>query len=340
MLQTNRAITGMVATLVVGLGGCGGAARDPEVARVGSSTITRQLLAGWMAAIAPEHFVPDPPQYSVCIKREVALALSEASSVAVKRECEAQYRGLERQGLESLITAQWLLGEAAARKLTVSGQEVQARRQDAAAAPAPGTGDDGALQARAELSAIKLRAFATAGASSISRAQVAEYYRQHIKSLEHPEVRYLDVAENLSAAGAVKVWHEIRAGAYNLHKESLHELIEGTDITGGRYTTQAARRAIFAAKPHELSRPIKLNNYYAVFEVTRIVPASRPAFARVERTLRAQLEHERSERALTQFVSAWRRRWIARTDCAPGYIVQKCRQYTGAKAPENPVAFE
>jgi len=332
----------VIALAGIGLAACSGAAREQVVARVGSNAITHRTLTRWMAALAPEHVVPDAPRYTACVKRQQALALAQASSAAMKQECAQQYRALEQQALDLLISSQWLLGEAAARHLTVSGRELNARLSDRASvarlAGAPGA--DAEAQARAELSAVKLRQAVEAGEPRITRAQVATYYRQHRQLFERPEVRYLDVVENLTAAGAARVRREVLAGAYGLAARSLHEVIEGFDIVGGRHTTQAARRAIFAAKPHVLSQPVKLNKYYAVFEVTRIVPPRRQPLARVERSLQARLEREQRKRELAQLIAAWRRTWIARTDCAPGYTVQKCRQYTGTRVPEDPLAFD
>jgi hypothetical protein len=324
------------------LAGCAGSTRDPAVARIGVSAITHEALARQMAAIAPEHVVPDPPHYDACVKRQQTLALTEGSTTAIRQECEQQYRASERRALDLLIAWQWLSAEAGHRHLVISDDEVKARSSgpDAMPALAGMSGEQAALQARGEVTAGKLRRLVTGEVQPVTRAQVAVYYRDHLPSFERPERRYLDMAEGMTAAGAAQYRREVLAGTTNLYATSLHEDVIGS--TGGvsPLTRKAALRAILEAQPHVVSAPILLNAAWAVFEITRIVPHTRQPLPQVEQQLKARLETERRDRALARFIATWRRTWTARTSCAPGYIVQKCRQYRGPRATEEPLAFE
>jgi hypothetical protein len=73
--------------------------------------------------------------------------------------------------------------------------------------------------------------------------------------------------------------------------------------------------------------------------VTRVVPPKRKSLAHVEHSIRQQLEREQQRRSLTRFIGAWRAKWIARTDCARGYVVELCRQYSGASKRAAPFTF-
>jgi hypothetical protein len=42
------------------------------------------------------------------------------------------------------------------------------------------------------------------------------------------------------------------------------------------------------------------------------------------------------EQATAAFVKAWRAKWLAKTHCATGYIVEKCADYSGPRIPEDP----
>jgi hypothetical protein len=88
--------------------------------------------------------------------------------------------------------------------------------------------------------------------------------------------------------------------------------------------------------------PVRVGRNYFVFELKEVRPLIQSPLAQVASSIRQELEAEARQRALAAFIASWRRKWIARTDCQPGFVVQKCRQYIASKtsAPENPVAFE
>jgi hypothetical protein len=102
----------------------------------------------------------------------------------------------------------------------------------------------------------------------------------------------------------------------------------------------AILRAIFAAKANTLVGPLPLNGMWCFFQVTHVVPGVVQPLASVQGAIARQLASDRQRRELPRLVAAWRAKWIARTDCRPGYVVQKCRQYRGPKAPEDPLAFD
>lgn len=344
----HAAVALTLAVAAAALAACGSTSHEPFIARVGSSTITQQALRQAMTALAPEHIVPDPPSYSACIKREQTLALTQANGTEARRECQQQYQMLEHQALALLISWQWLAGAAATRDLTVSTAEVKARlREDGSSATAGPASSEEQLLARAELTAAKLRQAALGAVQPVTHAQLLDYYHSHTRRFERPDVRYIKLTENFESFAEAQRGREdalagaeiVRAGVKFAHAP-INEVIDGTYIVGGRHTTAAARRAIFAAEPHVLSQPVKLNTAYSFFEITRIVPAHLQSFARIERSLRTTLEGERQKRALGRAVEAWRREWTARTDCSPGYVIQKCRQHKGANAPESPLAFD
>ena len=88
--------------------------------------------------------------------------------------------------------------------------------------------------------------------------------------------------------------------------------------------------------PHKTIAPESGSGFF-VFEVTRVVPGRRTPFAKVREAIAQAMTKQRKEHVLAGFVRAFRRRWTARTDCKPGYIVENCKQYRQAKTgPEDP----
>jgi hypothetical protein len=73
--------------------------------------------------------------------------------------------------------------------------------------------------------------------------------------------------------------------------------------------------------------PLKAGVDFFVFEVTRITPARQLPLAAVRNSISKHLTETSRREALANFISAWRRRWRARTICQPGYVVQECSEY-------------
>jgi foldase protein PrsA len=341
-----------VASASAGLIACGAGAGtgDAVVARVGHSTITEATLSHWTSVLAPEHAVPDPPHYSKCIRREENLTLQPVRA-QLAQECARQYRALRQRALAYLISSHWLIGEAADKGLVPSARQVQAatRRRLASADEPPGEGAggpsasnsaDAAFQARVELASASIRNALFSVEPQITQAVVARQYTREAARFRIPERRDFEIFEHIpSMAAARRTRAQIMAGHRDVSVVHLHEwLLRPTSFNVGR-TKGPITVAIFAASPHVLSEPIPLNGQYALFELTKIRPARVRPLAQVEQSIRDRLTHERQQRTLARFIRQWRRRWSAKTDCAHGYVVQKCRQYAGRRQPENPLAL-
>jgi foldase protein PrsA len=330
----------VVAAALLGLAACGGSAHDGVIVRVGKSAITEGELSRWIATMAPEHVAPDPPRYAACIAHQESVSLQSVKA-ELKEECQRQYQTLRRQALNFLISSQWLIGEAASSGLKVSDSEVRTRLQEEGTRlPYHATGADAELEVEAELAAGKLRQALVRSEPKIPQAQIAQYYRQNIRRYEQPERRDIDIVERLhSEAAARGVMQKIVRGA-SLSKMAIYESIERPrNFAEIPPEKRVMRRAIFAAKPGVLIGPTPLNFLYAVFEVTRIQPRVVQPLAGVQGSIEVKLAEAQQRRTLAKFIDEWRARWRTRTDCHRGYVVQKCKQYGGPKAPENPSTF-
>jgi foldase protein PrsA len=327
-----------------GSGGVRSGRHDPVVVRVGDAAITQPTVTHWMAILAPQHAVPDPPRYAACIARQRALA-PQVTGAGLKEQCRQQYQSLRRQVLTSLISSQWLVGEAADQGMPVSAQEVSQRLAEKQASFATlaefqeslnaidHTIADLKFEIRAELAAEKIRRRFDRGEPKITRSEIADYYKRHIKSYHIPELRYFDIGENFpTAAVARQKRRDVAAG-----RESIHESLPRKSFTDYNGEKRIIYEVIFKAKPHVVSPPIRLNEWFYLINVTRITAPYVQSLAQVQQAIGKKLASEQQRRRLAAFVAAWRKRWTARTDCDTDDVVQKCRQYGGPKAPEDPV---
>jgi foldase protein PrsA len=306
-----------VLLLAASLIGCGGGGRDRAVVRVGSDKITEATFEHWMSVMAPEHAVPDPPSYKKCIAH-IAAQAPQSIAGALEEECRQRYQILRQRVLSFLISSRWLIEEASERGLKVSAAK---------------------LDAEAQLSSARIRQALKGGEPRITQAQIVAYYQRNLERFGRRERRYIDIVERLAskAAASRALGEVVHRGT--LSRIAIHEVFDKTNLDQAVPAKRAILRAIFTARPHSLIGPLPLNEKWCFFEVTRVIPAAVKPLAQVQGAVEQRLAGERRRRTLAQFISAWRRKWIARTDCSPGYVVQKCRQYSGARTPEDPVGF-
>lgn len=319
----------LTSAAVVGLLARGGGGEDSVVARVGQTSISSGAVAHWMTALAEGH----------------------PSSGATAQ------KALREQALDFLISSDWLLGQASEDGLILSESQVRLQLASQRSASFPGgqsemaaflkatgrTHADLVLQARAELAAAKLRQAATSSQPPITEAQVTRFYARHLQLYTIPERRTIEFTNRKTLAAALAVKRQIAAGRgfSSLGGVSMtmplsplsYNLKLGPDAT--------LARAVHFARLNVLSGPVLTNHIdHYVFEVKSITPARVQPLSQVRSAIARRLAEEGKRGSLAAFVAAWRSRWSARTSCSPGYVVQKCRQFSGTRRPEDPDALD
>ena len=260
-------------------------------------------------------------------------------------------RAAQRQALEYLISSEWLIGESASRGLAPSQQEVrqQIARRKTASFPGGETEfneflamthlgiADVEFEAKVELASSKLRQLAVGTASKVTGAQVAAYYKRHRRMFVIPETRVTEFANRKTKAEAEKLKREVESGK---------DLVSATRKAVGEVTMTVSsppnnrnlmEKAVYAAKLNVVTNLVHKGADYDLYRVVKIFPSSVRPLAQVEGTIKSRLADEAQRRALAAFIRAWRAKWMARTNCGSEYLVQKCRQYSGSRALEDPL---
>lgn len=326
------------------------------VVRVAGHAITRAMFAHAFAAEVksegPNAVAPVPPDFTACIEHLQATSAPSGPSGAkpgaaeLKGDCQQQYLTFEKHALDPLIVDQWVIGGAAEEGVHVSGRELEQALKKAEAGHSQAhvaqqlaisgrTLADFALETRVQLLGEGIRHVLAGKTEHITRTQVVDYYNEHKALFGLPPRRDLEIARAGSEAEAQKIKREIASGktfASVVGKLPLTQPIFSRKglVSGyqpGLYRQRPLDHAIFAARPNVLSGPVKINLGYYVFEVKRMLPPVQKPLAEVQLSIRQQLPEILYNHALVAFVSAWRERWTARTDCQPGYVVAKCRQF-------------
>jgi hypothetical protein len=288
----------------------GGAARVSVIARVDGHPITTAALGHWMSALAPAHTVPDPPRFTACVAHQEAISPQPVRAV-LEQECREQYRALKQQALELLISSQWLIGEARALGLT---------------RPHAPSSDDARARSEAQTAKERILQALTASEPRPTPAQIAHYYRRHLRRFTRREQRDIDIAEGFpTELAARRFMSSLARGRKLVTADHLHEEISRPDFATVAANKQIEMRAIFKAPAHTLEGPVPLNGY-SVFEVTRIVPRLVQPLAEARAVIAPVIVGQQRRRTLARFVRAWRAKWTARTSCLPEYVVPGCRQ--------------
>jgi hypothetical protein len=313
--------SGVVLSLVVAvvLGGCGsgGAPAPGAVAvQVGAQQLSVATVQHWSELIASGVVVPD---YS-----------------------DGTAHGLRAQALSYLIGTEWVRGEVARRGLAPSRREVERGiAESGAAVPDQSSAQDGESEAdlrflvEGELAEQALGNLLKRLAPRVSEAEVRAFYVSHIKRYRVRERRVVDLVEGLpSKAAGIRL--RLRAApTASFGRPAFHETVERPLAFNRGSDKGELNRAIFSASPGVVSDPMALNDHYTLFVVRRVIPKAQLPLGRVRASITRLLAAEHSDRAVHAFLAGYRERWRALTNCRAGYVVQKCRQYRGASAPEE-----
>lgn len=343
------------------------------VASVGTTRITLAEVLHEMYIQSTGVPLPDPPDYAGCVARLTRLSAGsrtppgERTEAKLRQNCEAFYEQRLQQALVVLIRRRWVAGEAAELGIRVTPTEVRreveagkkAFRSEAEfeqyVARAGETLADISAQARLNSQTAAIFARIVAKERLPREADVVAYYQAHRRRFAIAPGRQVRIVRTATAVSAAAVGRELRAGrgfdAVARQLSGIGQPIgasggEVKDLKPGVFEERKLNDAIFRARPHRLYGPLQLtashktiapetNTGFFFFEVVRKTPGGRVPFDRVKAALKERLAEREKERVVPPFILAYRRRWKARTDCAPGYVVIGCREYRGPKGQEE-----
>jgi hypothetical protein len=309
------------------LTGCGGSSHSSDpIARVGDAVITKGDL---------EHRVD-----VISVNRTSHLSAEEANT-------------LRRDALEYLIRTQWILQEAPSEHRPLSPTEVDRRLAEKERSLFPGgSGErnqfldqsgqrvaDLKQNLELELAMAKLHHGISQSIWPVTDTEVAAYYRSHLHRFGLPETREIWTIDRKTRAAAAAVKRRVEGGV-RFGSFARTETATGPRGIGGHPPEGAFEEAIDAAKPHILLGPVKYRADYFIFELKRLTQPSYQPLVQVFENIKQTMTKERERVALKRFVREWRLRWAQMTECEPGYVVPKCREYSGPATHENPLAIE
>jgi parvulin-like peptidyl-prolyl isomerase len=104
------------------------------------------------------------------------------------------------------------------------------------------------------------------------------------------------------------------------------------------FLTEPLKKDIFKSATGELIGPVKQEKNYLLLEVVKLHPEKVQTFAEVKTTIEGTLKSEKEQTYFSEWVADFQAKWISRSYCASGYVIEQCANYKGtghpAEAPE------
>jgi len=353
----------LVALLFAGCGAGGstitvnGGNATSGVIHVAGNSISPEAIDHWIGIAAATSQVPSEteaaaagPPYTACIAGAKASAKpakghKPPTSSQLKVQCEDQHNSLRDEATGFLISSDWLLGEASSLGVSVSDAEVKSELDKAH--PKPGELQkylasshqrisDALLGVKLELltAKIKQKIFAAKQPGLIEK-----YYRENISQFSTGETRNLLMIQTNTGAQAKRAKAAIQsgqsfgsvAGRFSIEPEAKTNGGLLKAVTNG-YFVEPVGKAVDNAKKGVLTGPIEGGGLYWLFQVLSTTPGTRQTLEQAEPKIKQQIAATAQESVIREFVTQFKKKWTAKTDCHAGYVVPDCRQYQTPKA--------
>lgn len=197
---------------------------------------------------------------------------------------------------------------------------------------------------------------AKASSQGVSHGQIDSYYKEHLSTYEHPETRDIQVLLTEKLPAALKAKREISSGKSFASVEKRVSIYPTEQIkkAGGslpgvvrkkyetiKHSTPGAstpsdekiyEEAVFSAKEHVLTGPIKTSEAYYLILVNKIKKQEpTETLAQVEGAIKQTLTKSRGEQMFAGFNESLQKRWKARTNCAKSFVISYCEQFVPHK---------
>jgi foldase protein PrsA len=365
-LRIIATLTGIFVALL-GISACGSSGIPGNaIVSVNGTAITTSTFDHWMGIAVGsrasrsggEAVVPVPPNYTACVAHLVKVSPKPVNgqkaptATELKSVCEMEYKSLQTEVLGFLISSTWIIGEASSLGVNLSDAEVKREFAKIEHAQFPKasefkkylassgeTTSDLLLRMKVSLLSEKIQKQVVKDTGKVTQAQIAKYYEENKSKFGTPEKRNVRVILTKTEAAAASAKKEIESGesfASVARKDSLASPIPASgdllkNVVKGE-EEKALDTAIFSAKPRTLGGPVKTPFGYYVYEVVRITAGTQESLSKVQAAIKQQLISTGEQSALSKFTKDFKKKWMEKTECRVGYIVEDCKQYKAQKA--------
>lgn len=359
------AALGAVFFASVALVACGGGIPGNAVVNIdGANSITKDAYSHWLGVAAAstnatgeKQTVPVPPKYTACIAHLKATAPKPAkgqkapTEATLKTQCEQQYKSLQQEVLGFLISSSWVLGEAKSLGVKVSDKEVENQFLHIKHQQFPKPAEfekflstsgqsvsDLLLRVKLNMLSQKIQQKIIKTKPTISDAEAQKYFNENKSKYGVPEHRNVEIILTKTEAQAAAAKKEIEGGK-SFASVAKKVSIDPTSKAKGGLITETIKgaqeknldNALFSAKVGQLGGPLKTQFGYYVYEVLKIKAGSQEPYSAVSKSIKQTLATQKQQKALSDFIKNFKKKWQGKTDCRTGYVVADCKQYKAPK---------
>jgi foldase protein PrsA len=266
---------------------------------------------------------------------------------------DPQYAALRDAAMSDLLLARWVLGEAEERGITVSDTEInnqidQIKQQSGGQRgfqqllkQSGFTLDQARERIQLQLLSNQIQQEVLGkGQPSVSDEEIQNFYEANKDQFTQPETRDVreivnkDLAQVEQARAALEQddspanWKKVAA------KFSSDQ---ATKNSGGLRKAVAQGQSepkldeeIFAedTEAGELIGPFKGQAGYYLIQVQKVTPEEVTPLARLSNQIKQQLAQGIQQQTATTFQANFTEKWVSRTFCAEGYVMDRCSNFT------------
>jgi foldase protein PrsA len=262
-----------------------------------------------------------------------------------------QYAALRDAAMSDLLLARWVLGEADERGITVSDTEINNQISQIKQQSGGQQGFEQLLkqsgftleQARER---IELQLLSNQiqedvlgkGQPSVPEEQIQDFYEANKDQFTQPETR--DVREivnkNLAEVGKARAELEQDDSPANWNEVAKkYSTDRATKDSGGLRKAVAQGQSepkldeqIFSAPEGELVGPFKGQAGYHLIQVVKVTPEEVTPLDKLSEQIKQQLAQGIQQQTATTFQTNFTEKWVSRTFCADGYVMDRCANFT------------
>jgi len=270
-----------------------------------------------------------------------------------------KYEEVKEATLTELIEGVWLRGQAEEMDITTTDKQVEEELAQIkkSSFPTPGSynkflKESGLSQEdvndRVELQVVinAIQEKVNAEAPAPTAAEISDYYEAEkatqFTEKESRDVRLIinkdkakveaakkELEKDNSPANWKKVAPKYSSDPTSKSKGGLQEGITEEFLKG------ELKEAIFGSATGELKGPVKFETNWILIEVVKLNPAKSKSLAEVKAQIEETLKGEKQQAYLGEFATDFQTKWVSRTYCADGYVIEKCANFKGGGHPAN-----
>jgi parvulin-like peptidyl-prolyl isomerase len=277
-----------------------------------------------------------------------------------------KYEEVKEATLTELIEGVWLRGQAEEMGITTTDKQVEEELAQIkkSSFPTPGSYDkflkeSGLSQEdvndRVELQVVvnAIQEKVNAEAPAPTSSEISDYYEaekeKQFTEKESRDVRLIinkdkakveaakkELDKDNSPASWKKVAPKYSSDPTSKSKGGLQEGITAEFLEG------ELKEAIFGSATGELKGPVKFETNWFLIEVVKLNPAKSKTLAEVKAQIEETLKGEKQQAYLAEFAGDFQTKWVSRTYCADGYVIEKCANFKGDGRPAGapPACYE